>query len=139
MNNIGQSERATQNRVLTLFRTELGYRYLGDWKDRAGNSNIEEGLLTSYLQRSGYTSAQISKAIHALRTEANHHSRGLYGNNREVYHLLRYGVPVKVEAGKVTETVHLINWAEPEQNDFAIAEEVTLRGNHERRPTLCCM
>jgi type I restriction enzyme, R subunit len=136
MNNIGQSERATQNRVLTLFRTELGYRYLGDWKDRAGNSNIEEGLLTSYLQRSGYTSAQISKAIHALRTEANHHSRGLYGNNREVYHLLRYGVPVKVEAGKVTETVHLINWAEPEQNDFAIAEEVTLRGNHERRPDI---
>jgi type I restriction enzyme, R subunit len=136
MNNIGQSERATQNRVLTLFRTELGYRYLGDWKDRDRNSNIEEGLLTAYLQRSGYTSAQISKAIYALRTEANHHSRGLYGNNREVYNLLRYGVPVKVEAGKVTETVHLINWAEPEQNDFAIAEEITLRGLHERRPDI---
>jgi hypothetical protein len=25
---IGQPERATQNRVLTLFRNELGYRYL---------------------------------------------------------------------------------------------------------------
>jgi len=43
---------------------------------------------------------------------------------------------VKTEAGKVTETVHLINWQEPEQNDFAIAEEVTLRGNHERRPDI---
>ena len=45
-------------------------------------------------------------------------------------------MPVKIEAGKVTETVHLINWDEPEKNDFAIAEEVTLKGNHERRPDL---
>jgi type I restriction enzyme R subunit len=30
MTNVGQSERATQNRVLTLFRDELGYRYIGD-------------------------------------------------------------------------------------------------------------
>ena len=53
-----------------------------------------------------------------------------------VYNLLRYGVPVKIEAGKVTETVRLINWQEPEKNDFAIAEEVTLKGNQERRPDL---
>ena len=45
-------------------------------------------------------------------------------------------MPVKIEAGKVTETVHLINWDEPEKNDFAIAEEVTLHGNHERRPDM---
>jgi type I restriction enzyme R subunit len=43
---------------------------------------------------------------------------------------------VKSEAGKVTETVHLINWNKPEMNDFFIAEEVTLMGNHERRPDL---
>ena len=45
-------------------------------------------------------------------------------------------MPVKIEAGKVTETVQLINWAEPEKNDFAIAEEVTLKGNQERRPDI---
>jgi len=44
--------------------------------------------------------------------------------------------PPKVEAGKVTETVHLIDWAEPRNNDFALAKEVTLKGNHERRPDL---
>src|SRR5680860_775478 len=49
---------------------------------------------------------------------------------------LRYGVPVKIEAGKVTETVHLIDWRQPEWNEFAIAEEVTLAGNHERRPDI---
>jgi type I restriction enzyme R subunit len=136
MSSIGQPERATQNRVLTLFRDELGYRYLGDWRDRDNNSNIEEYWLTDFLSRSGYSAAQINKAIHALRAEAGNHSRNLYGNNKAVYNLLRYGVPVKTEAGKVTETVHLIKWAEPEKNDFAIAEEVTLRGNLERRPDI---
>lgn len=43
---------------------------------------------------------------------------------------------MKTEAGTVTETVHLINWHEPEQNDFAIAEEATIKGNHERRSDL---
>jgi hypothetical protein len=136
VNELPRSERKTQNRVIALFRDELGYRYLDDWTDREGNSNIEEGLLTTYLAENGYTTAQISRALYLLKTEADNHSRNLYGNNQAVYKLLRYGVPVKIEAAKVTETVHLINWREPEKNNFAIAEEVTLKGNHERRPDL---
>ncbi|MGO9257656.1 MAG: type I restriction endonuclease subunit R [Bryobacteraceae bacterium] len=136
MSTIGQSERATQDRVIALFRDELGYRYLGDWRDRDGNTNVEEDLLTAYLTRAGYSRAQIARAIHALRTEADNPARNLFHNNQAVYSLLRYGVPVKIEAGRPTETVNLINWAEPLNNDFAIAEEVTLRGNHERRPDI---
>ena len=136
MNDIGKPERATQNRVVKLFCDELGYRYLGDWADRADNSNIEEGLLTEYLTSAGYTPPQISTALHKLRTEANHPERSLYGNNQAVYQLLRYGVPVKTEAGKATETVHLINWKEATNNQFAIAEEVTLKGKQQRRPDL---
>ena len=136
MSNVGQSERATQNRVLTLFRDELGYRYLGDWTDRQHNSNIDERLLTDWLTKNGHTPEQISRAIYLLKVEADNPNRGLYENNKAVYSKLRYGVGVKTEAGKVTETVPLINWAEPEKNDFAIAEEVTLRGGHERRPDL---
>lgn len=138
MTPIGQSERLTQNRVIALFRDELGYRYVGDWSDRDGNSNsnIEETLLTRHLTGRGYTPPQINIALHKLRTEADHHGRTLYGNNQEVYKLLRYGVPVKTEAGQVTETVHLINWGAPEENDFAIAEEVTLKGGKERRPDI---
>lgn len=136
MTNFGQPERATQQRVIALFRDELGYRYLGDWRDRAGNSNIDEPLLTEWLAQAGYTHEQISRAIYLLRTEANNHSRSLYHNNQAVYDLLRYGVPVKTEAGKVTETVRLINWDEPDKNDFAIVEEVTLSGDLERRPDL---
>jgi type I restriction enzyme, R subunit len=136
MSLVGQPERATQNRVIALFRDELGYRYLGNWADREGNSNIEEDLLSAWLTRNDYTPAQISAALYRLRTESDNHSRTLYGNNEAVYNLLRYGVKVKTEAGKVTETVHLIDWQNPERNDFAIAEEVTLRGNHERRPDI---
>jgi len=134
--NIGQSERETQNRIIALFRDELHYTYLGDWRDRDDNTNIEQPLLAADLTRAGYSPAQIAKAIYALRTEADNQTRGPYANNEAVYKLLRYGVSMKTDVSKPTETVHLINWAEPLQNDFAIAEEVTLHGHHERRPDL---
>lgn len=136
MTDIGKPERVTQNRVIRLFRDELDYAYLGDWTERSGNSNIEETYLTAYLTKAGYSKPQISAAIYKLRTEADNHNRSLYANNQAVYNLLRYGVPVKTDAGENTETVHLINWKEPDKNDFAIAEEVTLKGNHERRPDI---
>lgn len=136
MTDIGKPERATQNRVVQLFCNELGYRYLGDWTERAGNSNLEEGLLTEYLRSAGYAPAHISAALHKLRTEANHPGRTLLGNNQAVYQLLRYGVPVKTEAGAVTQTVHLFDWKAPEKNHFALAEEVTLHGKQQRRPDL---
>jgi type I restriction enzyme R subunit len=133
---VGKPERETQRRIIELFCDELGYRYLGDWTDKVDNSNIEEELFTTYLQKCGYGSGQIKNALLKLQVEANNSNRSLYANNQAVYKLLRYGVPVKVEAGKVTETVHLINWTEPGKNDFVIVEEVTLRGGHERRPDI---
>ncbi|MCK9398177.1 MAG: type I restriction endonuclease, partial [Methylobacter sp.] len=136
MNEIGQSERATQNRVITLFCDELGYRYLGDWTDRDNNSNIEERPLSDFLTKSGYRPEQISRALDRLRTEAGNPNRSLYDNNKAVYSLLRYGIQVQAAAGENTETIKPINWDDPAQNDFAIAEEVTLRGNCNRRPDL---
>ena len=136
MSDIGKSERITQNRVIVLFCEELGYRYLGDWTDRYENSNIEEDLLTDHLTKSGYDKAQITKTLHELSIEANNPNRSLYDRNKKIYSLLRYGVNVRTAIGANTETVKLINWAQPEKNDFAIAEEVTLRGNFERRTDL---
>lgn len=130
------SERAVQNRVARLFRDELGYRHLGNWQGRAGNSPIEESLLTPFLAASGYSAAHISRALHLLRAEASQPGRELYATNQAVYGLLRYGVPVKMEAGALTETVHLIDWNEPQKNHFAIAEEVTLKGGLARRPDI---
>ena len=133
---IGKPERVTQERVIGLFTQKLGYRYLGDWSEREGNHCIDEGLLTAHLTGQGYSPAHISAALHRLRTEALLHGRTLYAANQAVYQLLRYGVSVKVAAGEVADQVHLVDWEHPEHNDFAIAEEVTLKGGHERRPDL---
>ncbi len=114
MNGIGKPERVTQNRVVALFRDELGYRYVGDWSDRPGNSNIEGQLLNGYLTKCNYSPEQISRAIYLLKTEAENPNRSLYENNKAVYSLLRYGVDVQTEAGQPYMKVKLINWAEPE-------------------------
>jgi type I restriction enzyme R subunit len=136
MNNVSKPERVTQNRVIALFIQKLGYRYLGDWSDREGNHCIEEELLTAHLSGQGYSPAHINATIYKLRSEAMVHGRTLYAANQSVYQLLRYGVSVKVAAGEASETVHLVNWNKPTENDFAIAEEVTLKGGHERRPDI---
>ncbi|MCL4205280.1 MAG: hypothetical protein KJ000_22585 [Pirellulaceae bacterium] len=73
MNTIGQSERETQNRVIRLFRDELGYRYLGDGTDRDGFSNIDERLLTAYLIEPGPAGGQCSLCrFSTLRRVAPH-------------------------------------------------------------------
>ncbi len=136
MNDISKPERVTQNRVMALFRDELKYHGLGDWSDRDNNRQIEDGLLSDWLTRRGCSPAQIGVALHKLHTEADNPSRTLYENNQAVYQLLRYGIPVQTQVGRNHETVHLIDWADPEANDFAIAEEVTLKGGFERRPDL---
>jgi type I restriction enzyme R subunit len=136
MNNVSKPERATQERVIELFTQRLGYRYLGDWSERESNDCIEEALLRAHLARQGYSPAHISSALYKLRSEALLHGRTLYSANQAVYQLLRYGVSVKVAAGEVSETVHFVNWERPDDNDFAIAEEVTLKGGHERRPDI---
>lgn len=136
MDDIGKPERVTQNRVIALFRDELEYRCLGDWSERGNNRCVEPSLLKPWLEKQGYSAAQIARALDVLGQDLGHTGRDLYYDNQAVYERLRYGVPVKTEAGQVTESVFLVDWHNPANNDFGIAEEVTLRGGHERRPDL---
>lgn len=141
MNYQANPERMTQRRVIQLFSDPgdpdcLGYRYLGNWADREQNSNIEEELLRAHLQEAGYAEVQISKAIATVLRESLNQASTLYENNQVLYERMRYGVSVKTEVGSRNETVQLINWDEPEKNDWVIVEEVTLRGDHTRRPDL---
>ncbi len=136
MNTVGQRERETQNRVVRLFQEQLGYHYLGNWLEREGNSNIEEALLRSYLVRQGYSKVLIGKAVYELQRVAGDATRSLYDLNRAVYGLLRYGVQVTPEVGENKETVRLIDWNNLLNNDFAIAEEVTVRGENTKRPDI---
>ena len=136
MSKVGAIERVTQNRILELFKNQLEYDYLGDWKDRE-NKNIEPSLLTPFLQKQGYSDKLIERALRELdQAAALVDGRSLYEANKDVYRLLRYGIKVKEGAGEQNQTVWLINWAEPENNDFAIAEEVTVKGNNTKRPDM---
>jgi type I restriction enzyme R subunit len=67
-----------------------------------------------------------NRALHVLGKTAGDAGKSLYDRNRAVYELLRYGVQVRADAGENTQTVWLIDWKNPLNNHFAVAEEVTV-------------
>lgn len=137
MSKVGNKERIAQNRVIKLFQNELKYRYLGNLEKEENNSNVDEALLKAFLTKKGYTKNQISKALYEFSKAVNISSNDdLYQANKEVYSLLRYGIKIKEEAGENKETVFLIDWENPLENDFAIAEEVTIKGVNNKRPDI---
>jgi type I restriction enzyme R subunit len=136
MKNIGKPERVSQNRVIQLFQKELGYAYLGNWEEGNRTQPIEEDLLKAYLIKKGYSEILAQKAVDQLVKTATHLSEDLYEANKAVYQLLKYGVNTREELGQLKESVHLIDWSNPAANHFAIAEEVTVDGKHQKRPDL---
>lgn len=131
-----RKERLTQNRIIKLLTTQLGYVYAGDWEEREGNSNIEEEYLRKCLTGK-YSDVLINKAITDFKKASIVNTQDdLYPINKEVYTLLRYGVKEKEGSGENAQTVHLIDWQNPLNNDFQIAEEVTIKGEKSKRPDI---
>ena len=134
MSEVGQRERVTQDRVVQLFKNDLGYRYLGNLHD-LNNKNIREQDLKAWLKKRGISDVLIQKAFRQLDiASAMGEGRKLYYANKDVYRLLRYGVKDKEGAGEQNQTIWLIDWHNPEANDFAIAEEVSVQGEYKKRP-----
>jgi len=137
MSNVGQRETITQNRVIQLFQTQLNYTYLGNWQYRENNRNIETEILSQWLSNQGINNTLINKALPKLDKAATlGEIQNLYDANKAVYSLLRYGVKVKEGAGEQTQTIWLIDWENPENNHFALAEEVTVKGKNNKRPDI---
>ena len=137
MSTVGQREIQTQRRVVAFFQNALDYRYLGHWQDRPGNRNVERELVADWLKCQDHSDKIIDKVLLELNMAAGlGGSKTLYDANREIYGLLRYGVKVRPDVGEQNVTVWLIDWKNPGNNDFGIAEEVTVRGENTKRPDL---
>jgi len=78
MSEIGSKERITQNRIIQLFQNHLHYHYLGNWKDRKNNRNIEPDYLRPFLKQQGYSDTLIKKAIDEFHKTATNQSQNLY-------------------------------------------------------------
>ena len=126
--NITHGKRATQNKAISMLQSVLRYRYLGNLQE-VENSNIRVDDLRKFLiQKQNCTPQMAEEAIIALR-EAAHcgNNRELYDKGLATYQLLREGLSVSQGFGKVNKQINFINWDDPSENDFAIAEEVTVR------------
>ena len=127
--NVGQPEITTQERVIKLFEDKIGYTYLENWIDRE-NSNIEKEDLFKFLRKQVCSEVLIEKAFNKLQKTATNQNNALYDTHKEVYSLLRYGIKVREQTGHKHQTVWPIDWKHPLNNDFYIAEEVSIRGQH---------
>ena len=134
---IGDAEIKTQERVIRFFKDLdiLGYQYIGNLSEQQ-NKNIKEDRLRRYLQLKGYSDKLIDGAVMQLQQAAANLSRGLYDANKTVYSLLKYGAKVSESPEKPPVTVEFIDEENPLNNDFAIAEEVTVVEQSEKRPDL---
>jgi type I restriction enzyme R subunit len=138
---IGAPELATQARLIEMFEQDLGYEFLGNKTDEDNSNIIPELLRANLLNRKDkegkplYSKRLADAAIVKLQSEAKDLSSGLYAANKAVYSILKYGAKVQDEKGAI-KTVMLIDWDIVTNNDFQIAEEVTVAGLYDKRPDL---
>lgn len=115
----------------------LGYEYIGNLHDTY-NKPVDEDRLTAYLNSRGYPKAGVVKAVKELKDLSEDRVSSLYDLNKRIYSLLRYGITYR-EPGQKDKRLHFIDWEHPEQNHFAVAEEVTVRytvGKKSKRPDI---
>ncbi|KQO18072.1 type I restriction endonuclease subunit R [Paenibacillus sp. Leaf72] len=138
MAKINEAERKTQDRALGLFRDKavLGYEYYGDLRHQINSNVIAEKLMAFLVNKQKYSESLSAKAVDALVRAAGNLQQGLYKANQDVYSLLKYGAKVRENPGDPEKTVYFIDWEHTHNNEFAIAEEVTIKSESERRPDL---
>ncbi len=131
-------ERILQNNVKSWLINDLGYTFLGNLSDQS-NECIKEELLVKNLKKRGYKQEQINAAVYELRNLATNQVDSLYNINKEIYSLLRYGKQGVKDNNNNRQTVHYIDWDNIDNNDFYLAEEVTVicyNGRTRKRPDL---
>ena len=125
-----------ENAVLQLFQEQLGYTYIyGPDADRDYHSPLYEDVLLPALQRVNSTLPMdaINEAVYQLK---NFENGTLLQKNMVFMDYLQNGVPVKYYDNDEERStlVYLVDFKNPNNNDFTVANQWTIIENSEKRP-----
>ncbi|MGB5969830.1 MAG: type I restriction endonuclease subunit R [Spirulinaceae cyanobacterium] len=142
------SEEALELRTIELFK-EIGWdetaNYYHEWKDdksSLGRSSRKEVVLVSQLRKAlvrlnpDLSTTAIDLAIEELTRSRS--TLSLENANREIYRLLKDGVKVTfqdVNDEEAIETVKVIDWNHPSNNDFFLTSQFWISGEIYTRRT----
>lgn len=134
---IDKPERLTQDKVIKFFNNPhyLNYKYIGNLADKE-NSNIRPDTFIKFLQLKNYSEDIIKKAYIKIKEYSTCEPQNLYSANKKFYEILRYGLKDIYDENNKPITIQIIDWDNPTNNYFEIAEEVTVIANLEKRPDL---
>lgn len=130
------TESQYENAVLELFQTALGYAYVyGPSVERDYHSPLYEDALLPALRRvnKDLPDAAIRDAVYRLK---NFETGSLLQKNMVFTDYLQNGVPVRyVDGGEERAAlVYLVDYGEPDNNDFTVVNQWTVVENSEKRP-----
>ena len=102
-----------------------------------GRETKGEVVLTNRLRaalvklNAGLPAEAVQTAIDELARDRS--AMSLVAANREVYRLLKEGIPVSIpdreHGGQKTERLRVVDWGRPEQNDFLLVSQFSVVGN----------
>jgi type I restriction enzyme, R subunit len=122
--------------------SSLGWKTVSAMEETFGSSGSlqretkAEVVLTARLRAAmtalnpGLPEEAIASAVDALTRDRS--AMSLVAANREVYQLLKEGVPVSLpdhrNGGQKIERVRVVDWANPEKNDFLLVSQFSVTG-----------
>ncbi len=125
-----KTEKEVQNQVIETFKS-MGYAYLGDLT-KSDNENINKESLKAWLIKSQKIEPERWNQIEYKINKAL--KNDLYEANQKFYELLIYGVKTQISQNENTQTAWLIDWKNIFNNEFSVAEEVSVKGPNAKRP-----
>ncbi|EHH2512547.1 TPA: type I restriction endonuclease subunit R [Vibrio parahaemolyticus] len=148
-----REEQSAKIPALTLL-TNLGYQFIPPSECVAKRGNLSTVILPdvlrdvlkhktfSFMGKDRHLSeAAMDKIVHELANPAM--NEGLKAANEKLYNALTYGISVTefVEGKKANPTIDIIDWQNPENNQFHFTEELEVENAHgtgKRIPDIVC-
>lgn len=145
------SENQIEKAAIKLLKDKYKYRTLNcntddidDLNDRSNRTDKQEVVFLDILKKyavklnQGIPEAVIDDAI--ARLTAHRYAMSPILANKEVYGLIRDGIPVEYEGEKGKKehgTVKIIDFSNPEENDFLAVSQLWIKGDrYPRRPDI---